>query len=63
MCCLSLCMFSRLMLFSYICCVSKFQLSWWNWSEGLRLSDEVKTNSLGVVFGFLFFLMWGVIWA
>lgn len=59
MCCLSLLLFSRLMLFSFICCVSKFQLSWWNWSEGLRLLNEMKTNALG--FGLGFFCMWGVI--
>lgn len=48
-CCLCLLLFSRLMLFSFICCVSKFQLGWCNWPERLRLSDEVKTNSLGYV--------------
>lgn len=30
------------MLFYYIYCVSKFHLSWWNWSEGLGLLDEMK---------------------
>lgn len=51
--CLSLLLFCRHMLFCCICCVSKFQLSWWNWVERLRLRNKVKANVLCGLFLFM----------